>query len=101
MLQYQTHVLIDCDDLPDGSDIAVSSPNSSSEIQYEPVNEINAEARALIAAWERNNLRPVDYEPSHSPEHLRAMWAAVGVHSIADMPPPMRYRRASKNACIG
>jgi hypothetical protein len=91
---------IDCDDLPDSSDVAGTPLHSSSQSEYQTVNEISEEARALIASWQ-GNLRPVDYEPSHSPEQLRSMWAAVGVYSVASMPPPMRFRRLPKNAFIG
>ncbi len=93
-----TSASIACDDLLDSSDVHGSLPDT--EHQFQTVNEINAEARALIASWERN-LCPIDYEPCHSAHQLRAMWAAAGTHSITTMPPPMRYRRVSKNAFIG
>ncbi len=99
VIMNQVILSIDCDDLPDCSDALGPFPSTSSESQYETVNEINAEARALIASWERN-FGLIDYDPCHSPDQLRAM-SAVTVHSATSMPPPMRYRRVPKNASIG
>ena len=98
-----TNVDIDCNHLLlDSGDVVSNTRDISPLLQYLTVNEISAEARELIASWERNYVRPVDYDPSHSPEQLRTRWAAVGVQSIADMPPPMRFRRRMpKFAFIG
>ena len=86
---------IDCDNLPDNSDVPETLESS-----YQTANAITAEARAHCATSERN-LCPIDYEPCHSTDQLRAMWAAAGIDSAADMPPPMRFRRVSKKAFIG
>ncbi len=87
----------DFDDLPDSNDAPGALTDSLSLSQYQTVNEISAEARALIASWDRTLSCTIDYEP----DQLRAMRATTGIHSIADMPPPMRYRRVSKNAFVG
>jgi hypothetical protein len=81
-----------CAALPGTSDV----PEIQSDVllkQHYTVNEISEEVRSLIATWERN-LRATDYEPRHSPDQLRAMWATSVIYSGTDMPPPMRYRRS-------
>ncbi len=86
-------------DQPVSSDVPLpgSLPNSSSESQYEALNEISAEA----SASRERILRLVDYEPCRSPVQLRAMWAAYGIHTVTNIPPPRRYRRVPKNAFVG
>ena len=88
--------------LPMSSDVPETEPDVASQ-QYHTMSEIIEEARALIASWE-SNLRLIDYDPCHSSDQLRTIWAASGIHSITDMPPPTRYRRVlrvPKNAFIG
>jgi hypothetical protein len=96
--EHLTCPSFDCDDLPDSNDAPGALPDSSSLLQYQTVNEISAEARELIASWERARRFTIDYEPCYTPDQLRAMREATGIRSIADMPPPMRYRRVPKNA---
>jgi hypothetical protein len=91
---------IGADVQPDSIEVSENHPDSSSSSQYQTVNEISEEARALIASWERN-VRSIDHEPYHSSDQIRGMQAANGFHSVSDMPPPMRYRRVLKKAFIG
>ena len=81
---------INCDNLPDNSNVPETLDNS-----YQTANAITAEASALFASSELS-LCPIDYEPCHSTDQLRAMWAAAGIDSVADMPPPIRFRRMTK-----
>jgi hypothetical protein len=94
---------IGADVQPDSIEASRIHPDSSSSSQYQTVNEISEEARALIALWERN-VRSIDHEPYHSSDQLRGMqasWNANGINSVSGMPPPMRYRRVLKKAFIG
>ncbi len=90
-LQSSNCPVIDCDDLPDSSDFSELPSESSSHLQHVLSNN---------TSLQRTRLRPDDFEPSHSPEQLRAMWAAVGVYSVASMPPPKRYQRLPRNSFI-
>ncbi len=59
---------IETPELPDSIPqrrIPGSLPDGSSQSHYQTINEISAEARAVIASWERN-LSQIDYEPTLS-----------------------------------
>jgi hypothetical protein len=91
---------IGADVQPDSIEVSGIHPDSSSSLQYQTVNEISEEARALIASWE-SIVRSIDHAPYHSSDQLRGMRAASAMHAVSGMPPPMRYRRVLKKAFIG
>jgi hypothetical protein len=102
-MQEQTtpNATIDFDDLPDSCNVDGDLPCALTQSEYQTENEICAEAMALIASWERTYLLSVKHDSCHAPEQLYDTWSAAGFTSFSDMPPPMRYRRVSKNALIG
>jgi hypothetical protein len=91
---------IGCDDLSAITEISGLELDTVPRDDYQTVNEISLEMRALITSWE--NTWPTDYESSHLVDHSRAVQRTNDSREFEDaMPPPQRYRRVSKNAFKG
>jgi hypothetical protein len=92
---------ISCDTSSDSMEVSELQCEILSSDEYQTVNEISEEVRALIASWE-NSHRTTDNEPCHIFGQLSAMQPASSTQVIVDiMPPPQRYRRVSKKAFMG
>ena len=96
-LSQSAYARIEREDLAYSSSASETQLDLSARDDYQTVNEISVEVRALIASWESSgSCWMVENDQRF------AMQSSFGAQELPDsMPPPQRYRRISKNAFKG
>ena len=96
-LSQSAYARIEREDLAYSSSASETQLDLSARDDYQTVNEISVEVRALIASWESSGS---SWEVEN--DQLFTMQSSFGTLELpGSMPPPQRYRRISKNAFKG